>query len=211
MVLARAALVVAIAAATVCGSCSREAAPVEPPAESAPAPTGRAVVAGKAPPAAIVWLEPATSRTYPVPGDTPVMDQYGLAFTPDLLLVRAGQPVDFRNSEDVLHNVRVHESDTKAVVFNVATPVSQAYRHTFDRPGYYEVTCDVHPGMRAGIFVAGTPYTAVAANDGAFSIAGVEPGSYRLRAFGGGKHFELAVEVAPPTTEVSIGLPAESR
>lgn len=206
MVLPRTASILAIVAAVLLASCSGESAPVEPPAErAAPPPTGRAVVAGQAPAAAIVWLEPATSRTYPVPGDAKVMDQYGLAFTPDLLLVRAGQGVDFRNSEDVLHNVRVHESDTKTVVFNVATPVSQAYRHTFDKPGYYEVTCDVHPGMRAGIFVSDTPYVAVAADDGAFSIADVEPGPYKLRAFGGGKQLEQAIEATAPRTEVTIG------
>jgi plastocyanin len=41
-------------------------------------------------------------------------DQQGQMFMPDTLLVRTGQPVHFRSSEDVLHNVRMIRSDNPA-------------------------------------------------------------------------------------------------
>jgi plastocyanin len=53
------------------------------------------------------------------------MDQQGQMFMPDTLLARTGQPVHFRSSEDVLHNVRVIRRDKKPI-FNVATRHSAA-------------------------------------------------------------------------------------
>jgi hypothetical protein len=33
------------------------------------------------------------------------MDQYGMAFVPPFLIARAGQPVEFHNSEDEAHPI----------------------------------------------------------------------------------------------------------
>ena len=68
------------------------------------------------------------------------MDQSGYQFLPGLLVAQAGQTVQFRNSEDVLHNVRVTEVATDTPVFNVATLAYGAYDHKFERPGFYTVT-----------------------------------------------------------------------
>ena len=43
---------------------------------------------------------------------------------PALLLVRTGQPVNFLNHDDVLHNVRVRNDETKESAFNVAIPIA---------------------------------------------------------------------------------------
>jgi plastocyanin len=164
------------------------------------------VVAGTAAPGTIVTLEPRTPRQYPAPVGATVMDQYGQQFLPAVLVAQAGQPVEFRSSEDVLHNVRVDEPATHTPVFNVATPPFGSYTHTFDKPGYYNVSCDVHPAMRANIFVASTPYTAVADANGAFSINDVEPGAYTARAFSGTPTpAERAVDVVAPRTELALG------
>lgn len=194
--------ILALAAA----ACSREPAPPAPAVEQA-APktsTGRTLVVGKAASGAIVTLEPTALRDAPLPTEPAVMDQYGLAFNPDLLLVRVGQRVEFRSSEDVLHNVRVAESTTNETIFNVATPPNQAYTHVFDKPGYYDVTCDVHPAMRANVFVASTPYVSVADAEGAFTFTDVEPGAYKITALGGGRQVEQVVEVAGARTEIAV-------
>lgn len=149
-------------------------------------------------------LEPSTAREFAPPPDTKLMDQFGQQFLPDLLTVAVGQRVEFRSSEDVLHNVRVDQADTNEPIFNVATPSFSSYTHVFDKPGFYKVSCDVHPAMRANIFVAATPYTAVADKQGAFSIANVEPGSYTARATNGGRAAEASVAVVAPRTELSL-------
>ena len=97
------------------------------------------------------------------------MDQQGQMFMPDTLLARTGQPVHFRSSEDVLHNVRVIRNDQKPI-FNVATPPWGSYTHTFDEPGFYNVTCDIHAAMRATMYVASTPYVGTADERGHFTF-----------------------------------------
>jgi hypothetical protein len=110
------------------------------------------------------------------------MDQQGQMFVPDTLLVRTGQPVHFRTSEDVLHNVRVVRSD-KTPIFNVATPPFGSYTHTFDQPGFYNVTCDIHATMRATVYVASTPYIGTADEHGRFTFEHVVPGRYTAAGF----------------------------
>ena len=49
------------------------------------------------------------------------------------LIARVGQHVEFRNSEDMPHNVAVTRRTSGAEVFNVGTEPHQKYVHTFDR------------------------------------------------------------------------------
>jgi plastocyanin len=200
-------LVVIMAAAGV--SCASEPAPPAPPSEvTVPKnAAGRTLVTGKATPGAVVTLEPTTSRDFQVPTETAVMDQYGLAFNPDFLVARVGQRVEFRSSEDALHNVRVAESDTNTTVFNVATPPNQAYTHVFEKPGYYDVTCDIHPAMRASVFVTSTPYTGVADEAGTFTFRDVDPGDYKLTALAGGRQIDQIVHVSGSRTDVTLRNP----
>ena len=189
----------------------------EKPAPSAPPPSEtprsqaavNAMVTGKGPRAAggfpaIIVLDPEAPRDFPVPADPKVMDQQGLAFIPRLLLVRQGQAVVFRNSEDELHNVRVGETGSSQPVFNVATVPGNSYTYIFTRPGFYSVGCDVHETMHADILVTSTPYAVIADNDGSFTLADVLPGSYKLTAYLGARRIEQRVEVAGPRTELIV-------
>ena len=79
---------------------------------------GDAKVVGKAPAAkgglpAVVLLHPREPREFPAQSSPPVMDQVSQSFTPSVLFVRTGQASEFRNSDDVLHNVRVRNDETK--------------------------------------------------------------------------------------------------
>ena len=121
------------------------------------------------------------------------MDQSGYMFLPGFLIAQAGQKVQFRNSEDVLHNVRVTEASQQKAVFNVATVAFGSYEHTFE-PGYYTVTCDIHPTMRASILVTTTPYTATTSADGGFTIKNVKPGQYNLTVYTGAAPVTRSIE-----------------
>ena len=111
----------------------------------------------------------------------------------------------FRNSEDVLHNVRVGENGAAQPAFNVATIPGYSYTYTFDRPGFYAVSCDVHETMHADILVTATPYAVVANEDGNFTFSDVSPGSYKLTVYLGARRIERLVEVAGSRTELVIG------
>jgi hypothetical protein len=132
------------------------------------------------------------------------MDQYAKQFVPNVLYVRVGQPVEFRNSEDMPHNVTVIRRGTGAEVFNVGTEPQQKHVHTFDRIGQFDVSCDIHPGMQATVIAAPSPYATVADDRGRFSIANVKPGSYKLNVTYEGRTVEQAVDVSRERTEVQF-------
>jgi len=170
--------------------------------------TGPSTIVGRAPAAkgglpAVVVLEPSEPRELPPQTAAPVMDQISQTFTPAVLFVRTGQPAEFRNSDDVLHNIRVRNEETKEGAFNVALPTGGAYTHTFSKTGFYDVGCDIHPGMSAIVVASGTPYVSLAAVDGTFSIADVPPGSYRLTVYADVRILQRMVTVVPGRTDVA--------
>src|SRR5262245_35062544 len=157
--------------ATACSGTSSEPATAAPATSTPAAPpagdSSRHALSGKAPKAvngqpSIVVLVPEPAREYPMPADKPAMDQITLTFTPPVLFVRTGHPTEFRNSDDVLHNVRVRDESTREGIFNVAIPTGGTYQHTFPRDGFYDVGCDIHPGMAAQIIATSTPYVTMA-------------------------------------------------
>jgi plastocyanin len=197
-----AALVTLLLAAS---SCDRSPQREAPTSASPQAPSDSAIVTGTVTPGTIITLAPLVPREIAPPEGTAIVDQFGLQFMPAILAVRVGQRVEFRSSEDVLHNVRVDNAQTTESIFNVATPPFESYTHVFDTPGYYNVSCDVHPAMRANIFVAATPYLVVADDRGMFTVRDVQPGSYRVRAMlGQDRTIEQVVEVKAPRTEIIL-------
>jgi hypothetical protein len=132
------------------------------------------------------------------------MDQVSLAFTPDMLFVRTGVPVEFRNSDDTLHNVHVGNVDTKEPSFNVAIPTGEVYHYTFPKDGFYHVGCDIHPAMSAEILSVSTPFVAIAAADGSFAFDGVMPGAWVVRAYASGVKTEKDVEIAGGFNTIAI-------
>jgi plastocyanin len=151
-------------------------------------------VSGRAPAGALVTLE--ASDGVPMPEGHALLDQFSKAFVPETLFVRVGQPVVFKNSEDQLHNVTVVRTRTGTGVFNISQNQGDVHTHTFEQAGEYDVTCDVHPGMRATIVASHSPYAVYADARGAFAFPNVPPGQYRLKVFAGGREAERTVDVA---------------
>lgn len=172
-----------------------------------------AMVMGRAPRASngyssLVVLEPLEPTEYPAPAEPALMDQSGMAFFPPVLIVRVGQPVHFRNSEDILHNVRVYHAETREPEFNVATPLGGTYEHVFGKTGTYAVSCDVHPAMTASILAVETPFAAVADPDGRFALSDVPAGRYRARVRNAGQWSEQEVEIVGPHADLVLGATA---
>ena len=120
-------------------------------------------------------------------------------------MVREGQSVHFRNSEDELHNVHVVDARTGSTVLNVAMPIiGGSYYHTFERAGTYDVSCNVHQEMAATILVTSTPYAVVADRDGRFSLPDVPPGFYNLTMRHGTQRIERVVEVGALPAELIL-------
>ena len=203
---AAAALVIVSSA---CGSTSTPTAAPDSTSTQRPAPSGAIVgLKGKiasslAPPSAVVVLEAQDGTELPVKADAAVMDQAGYVFFPEFLIAQAGQQVQFRNSEDVLHNIRVTETSTQKPVFNVATLSFGTYEHKFE-PGFYNVTCDVHSTMHASMLVTASPYTASTSEDGSFSMKDVRPGKYNLTIYAGAAPVVRPIEVRGGQTDLGV-------
>ena len=200
-----------IAAVAIAAACSKRDAPAPAAAGAAPPPvaattqtSGRISGRVNAGGTAVVVLEPRTARTFPAPDEKPVMDQAGLTFGPELLLVRTGFPVEFRNSDDTLHNVRVSHEETRTSAFNVAIPTGESFTYTFERDGFYRVGCDIHPAMAASVFASASPFTTLAGADGSFTFDEVPTGGWTVTVYTAGKRLHQDVEVAGGVTSVTI-------
>jgi hypothetical protein len=193
-----------------CSKPSPSATPAPPADAGSQQPAGAGAqagtVVGQAPAgtSVIVVLEPRDERTFPPQTDAPVMDQIGATFSPDFLFVRTGQPVEFRNSDDTLHNVHVSNSDTKEPSFNVAIPTGQKYTYTFEKDGFYHVGCDIHPSMAADLLASSSPFAIIAEADGAFTFTDVPPGAYTLKVWAAGRKVQRDVDVIAGTNRIRV-------
>jgi plastocyanin len=175
----------------------------ETPAPAVVAPVTSSEVTGTVPGNAIVSLLPVAGDA-PMPEGPAVMDQYSKQFVPNSLYVRVGQKVEFRNSEDMPHNVIVSRRGSGAQVFNVGTEPHEKYVHAFDRVGQYDVICDIHPGMQATVVATQSPSATIAGDDGSFTLPNVALGSYKLSLTFEGRTVEQPLEVTAARTVVKI-------
>lgn len=149
---------------------------------------------------------PAGEGSFP----PPVVDQFGLAFLPSVLVVRAGGPVTFTNSEGALvHNVHIRSVEGDSTVFNGDTSPGEELSVELPSPGGYDVLCDMHPGMTAFLFATAAPWAAAAETDGRFRLDGVPPGTYTARVWtsDAGLGEPRDVEVTAGITELDLTSP----
>lgn len=120
---------------------------------------------------------------FPVPASPAVLDQRGCRYTPRVIGVQVGQPVEILNSDRTFHNV--HAVGQTNSEFNVAQPsVGMTMTHTFTtREVMVPFKCDVHLWMHAWVGVLEHPFFAVTGADGSFSLAGLPPGTYTVDAW----------------------------
>jgi hypothetical protein len=145
--------------------------------------TDEAVIAAADGSLANVFVElVGTFPDTPVPSAPVFIDQRGCLYSPRVVGLRAGQPLQVRNSDDGLHNV--HGVSTERDGFNVSQPVSGMVS-TFrpHDPGVLRLKCDVHTWMVAFVGVVNHPYFAVTTADGTFSMRDVPEGTYEVRAW----------------------------
>jgi plastocyanin len=201
---------VGLASLALIAACSSSPSTEKPSESGAGAAADPKRVFGRAPAAignfsAIVALEPI-GVTAPPQMTVPVMDQVQQSFIPGLLVVQVGQPVEFRNNDDVLHNVKVREDATRESAFNVAIPTGEKFIYAFSRDGFYDVGCDIHPGMSAQIMATSTPFSTIADPQGQFALDGIPAGQYKAVAFSGDKKIERTITV-PMTTSLDLTKP----
>lgn len=130
----------------------------------------------------VIWLEPLDRAVPPRVLAKPArMDQKDKTFTPHVLAVPMGASVEFPNSDPIFHNAF---SNYNGQIFDVGLyPPGSTRTVKFSRAGVVRVFCNIHATMNAVIVVLGTPYYATTGVSGAFEVAGVPPGEYKLHVF----------------------------
>jgi cytochrome c peroxidase len=73
-------------------------------------------------------------------------------FEPGQIEVKAGEPVNFVNADDVKHNLRTVMPDGSKVDHGITKP-GENVSFGFDAPGTYQVTCGIHPKMKLEVSV----------------------------------------------------------
>ena len=130
----------------------------------------------------VVYLDAVEGRlAYEKPRSVAKVTQRDARFAPPFLVVVAGQTVVMPNDDAIYHNVF---SYSKPNDFDLGLyPAGELRQVVFHEPGLVKTYCSIHESMNGSIFVAPSPWWAVAGRDGAWSIPGVPPGRYRLRAW----------------------------
>jgi plastocyanin len=133
---------------------------------------------------AFVWVKSGLGdRVFAVPATPIVIDQKGCMFQPRVAGAQVCQPIEFRNSDALLHNV--HGTPGQSDAWNFGLGVQGSHRTVrLAKPEVMVVTrCDVHPWMRAYLGVVDHPFFAVTGADGAFELRGVPAGDYVVGAW----------------------------
>ena len=125
-----------------------------------------------------------------VPAEALHIDQKMCRFEPHVRVLPEGGKVVFLNSDQVSHNV--HTYATKNDPFNKTIAPGSKEEQVLAKGDKITVKCDIHDWMSAVVFVTDTPFYAVTAEDGTFSIAGLKPGKYKAELW----HEKLGKEKA---------------
>lgn len=146
----------------------------------------------------VVWLDDVrTGRALPVSRRFELVSQK-CVFTPRVQAIVAGGALNVRNDDPVIHRSHAIDSRTGETVtdlpFTDAGQVIPVDRQ-LTAPVLLEVKSTSHPWMRAWVATFDHPYFAVTGENGVFSIDGVPPGSYTLKAW----HPALGVTSHPLT------------
>lgn len=122
-------------------------------------------------------------QTFTAPTTPVVFDQKGCHYSPHVLGVMTGQPVEIINSDATLHNV--HSLSKESKEFNLGMPIKgMKIKKSFDKPEVMvKMKCDVHPWMSAYIGVVPHPFYAVTGDEGSFEIKDLPAGTYTVEAW----------------------------
>jgi hypothetical protein len=109
------------------------------------------------------------------------MIQKDKMFSPHVLPIMIGTPVNFPNYDPIFHNAF---SNYNGQLFDIGLyPPGSSRSIVFRREGIVRVFCNIHPTMSAVIVVLKSPYFSVSNKNGDLQMTGVPAGSYRMHVF----------------------------
>ncbi len=111
-----------------------------------------------------------------------VMNQKDCRYVPHVIAMPVDSELKIHTSDPINHNIHTYsfENDPINIMF---TPEQEEYVQELEEAEIVKVECDLHSWMTSWIVVTPNSYFAVSGKDGAFEIADVPPGKYKLIAW----------------------------
>jgi hypothetical protein len=102
-------------------------------------------------------------------------------FVPHVLAVPLGATVEFRNDDDLFHNVfslsRPNDFDLGLYKGGLAR------EQVFSTPGPVQLLCNIHASMNGWVYVVDSPYYAQADASGRFTVKNVPEGVWKAEVW----------------------------
>jgi plastocyanin len=119
--------------------------------------------------------------------DTPTepvkIDQQGCRYVPHVLGARVGQPIEFTNSDETMHNVHAMASVNRDFNFGQSIKGQRDRKVFTAREVMVLLKCDVHGWMQAYAGILDHPYFAVTSDGGKFELKNLPAGTYTVEAW----------------------------
>lgn len=129
---------------------------------------------------AVVYLDNIQKGKDFPPQKELLIDQVNCEYVPHVLIARENSMVTLKSSDKILHNVHM----SGAAAYNIPFPELTTVQRKMRRAGVAELACDAgHAWMSASIHVARHPYYAITDAKGSFTLTGVPPGKYVVKAW----------------------------
>ena len=111
-----------------------------------------------------------------LPTTKPVLDNVKCVFVPHVITMRAGQTLEVKNSDTVSHNAKMAFFENKEVNPVIPANSSVEIKTEVEERAPTPVECNVHPWMKAWVFVTSHPYTGISDENGVLTISKLPAG-----------------------------------
>jgi hypothetical protein len=132
----------------------------------------------------VVFVKSGLGRyKFETPSEPVILSQKNCMYEPHVLALMTDQPFEIENNDPTMHNV--HPMPKQNRQWSTSQPAgSAALKSSFSRTEFaMPVLCNVHPWMRAFVFVFDHPYFSVSSKSGAFALKNLPPGTYTIEAW----------------------------
>ena len=132
-------------------------------------------------------------------------------FRPHVLAVPQGALVEFRNEDELFHNVfsLSKPNDFDLGLYKGGVSKDQA----FNTPGPVHLLCNIHAAMNGWLYVSDSPWFGQADASGAFTVKNVPPGNYEAEVWHewSNETVKVPVKVAGPVADVNVTVDGDKR
>ncbi|HKV06021.1 MAG TPA: carboxypeptidase regulatory-like domain-containing protein [Candidatus Acidoferrales bacterium] len=133
---------------------------------------------------AVVYVKSGLGRyRYELSQQSVALDQKGCMYDPRVLAMTVDQTLEVKNEDPTIHNV--HPMPILNHAWNKSEPVGEPpIEAKFTKPELaIPIACNIHPWMRAFLFVFDNPYFAITPKTGTFELKNLPPGTYTIEAW----------------------------